>query len=154
MSDILKEFIIDNRKEYVASVLDCRTRLEQLAEEATELAQAALKCIRAEELSNNVTPISARQAAANLQEEFSDVLAVAELLGLANRQDPAKWERWAERLAGRSGETGQGETYARTTDIFAHKQRLFVCSHCGEEILDPKKYCTACGHYLAEVERK
>ena len=40
-------------KLYVLQHLDRRTLLEQLAEEAAELSQAALKAIRAEELSNN-----------------------------------------------------------------------------------------------------
>ena len=43
-------------KLYVLQHLDRRTLLEQLAEEAAELSQAALKAIRAEELSNNPTP--------------------------------------------------------------------------------------------------
>ncbi len=45
-------------KNYILSVLDTRTLLEQLAEEASELAQAALKFIRAAEYSNNPTPIT------------------------------------------------------------------------------------------------
>lgn len=85
-------------QEYVLSVLSERELLEQLAEEAAELAKAALKCIRAEKLSNNTTPISAGQARTNLQEEFSDVLAVAELLELVDCQNEKKWQRWAERL--------------------------------------------------------
>lgn len=46
-------------KLYVLQHLDRRTLLEQLAEEAAELSQAALKAIRAEELSNNPTPTNA-----------------------------------------------------------------------------------------------
>lgn len=85
-------------KEYILSVLSERELLEQLAEEAAELSQSALKLIRAEGLSNNTTPISAGQARTDLQEEFSDVLAVAELLELIDCQDAKKWQRWAERL--------------------------------------------------------
>lgn len=85
-------------QEYVLSVLSERELLEQLAEEAAELAKAALKCIRAEKLSNNTTPISAGQARTDLQEEFSDVLMVAELLELIDCQNDKKWQRWAERL--------------------------------------------------------
>lgn len=85
-------------QEYILSVLSERELLEQLAEEAAELSQAALKCIRAEGLSNNTTPISAGQARTNLQEEFSDVLAVAELLELVDCQNDKKLQRWAERL--------------------------------------------------------
>lgn len=144
---------MDN-KQYIMSVLDRRTLLEQLQEEAAELIKAASKVMRAEGLNNNVTPVGVGEANRNLQEEFSDLLAVGELLELIDCTNDKKMERWAERLAGRSGETGQGETYARATDIFAHAQRLYVCSNCGEEILDPKKYCTNCGHYFSEVERK
>lgn len=85
-------------QEYILSVLSERELLEQLAEEAAELAKAALKCIRAEGLSNNTTPITAGQARTDLQEEFSDVLTVAELLELIDCQNEKKWQRWAERL--------------------------------------------------------
>lgn len=85
-------------QEYILSVLTERELLEQLAEETAELAQAAMKCIRAEGLSNNVTPVTAGQARTNLQEEFSDVLVVAELLELVDCQNEKKWQRWAERL--------------------------------------------------------
>lgn len=85
-------------KEYILNNLDDRTLLEQLAEEAAELAKAALKCICAEGLSNNTTPVSAGQARTNLQEEFSDVLTVAELLELIDCQNEKKLQRWAKRL--------------------------------------------------------
>lgn len=85
-------------QEYILSVLSERELLEQLAEEAAELSQAALKCIRAEGLSNNTTPISAGQARTNLQEEFSDVLTVAELLELIDCRNDKKLQRWAERI--------------------------------------------------------
>ena len=85
-------------QEYILSVLSERELLEQLAEEAAELSQAALKLIRAEGLSNNTTPITAGQARTNLQEEFSDILMVAELLELIDCQNDKKWQRWAERL--------------------------------------------------------
>ena len=49
-------------KEYVLSVLSERELLKQLAEEAAELSQVALKSICAEGLSNNTTPISASSA--------------------------------------------------------------------------------------------
>lgn len=85
-------------QEYILSVLSERELLEQLTEEAAELSQAALKCIRAEGLSNNTTPISAGQARTNLQEEFSDVLTVAELLELIDCRNDKKLQRWAERI--------------------------------------------------------
>ena len=87
-------------KNYILSVLDARTLLEQLAEEASELAQAALKLIRAAEYSNNPTPITLQEAQVSLDEELHDVLAVASLLGLIDYDDDEnpKWKRWAERL--------------------------------------------------------
>ena len=85
-------------KEYVLNVLSERELLEQIAEEAAELSQAALKLIRAEGLSNNTTPVTAGQARTNLQEEFSDILMVAELLELIDCQNDKKWQRWAKRL--------------------------------------------------------
>ena len=87
-------------KNYILSVLDARTLLEQLAEEASELAQAALKLIRAAEYSNNPTPITLQEAQVGLDEELHDVLAVASLLGIIEYDDDEnpKWKRWAERL--------------------------------------------------------
>ena len=87
-------------KSYILSVLDERTLLEQLAEEASELAQAALKLIRAAEYSNNPTPITLQEAEVGLDEELHDVLAVASLLGIIDYDDDEnpKWKRWAERL--------------------------------------------------------
>lgn len=91
---------IANDKNYIRDVLSERTLLEQLAEEASELAQAALKLIRAAEYSNNPTPITLQEAEVNLDEELHDVLAVASLLGIIDYDDDEnpKWKRWAERL--------------------------------------------------------
>ena len=47
-----------------------QTRLIQLAEESAELAQAAIKMIRAQ---NGDTPVSIEEASANLMEEIADV---------------------------------------------------------------------------------
>ena len=94
--------------------LDRRTNLEGLAEEAAELAQAALKLIRAERLSENVTPVSKEDAAESLMEELVDVLMVASVLGI-NLDEllwrvsiSHKWKRWEDRL-----NRGKGE---KTTD--------------------------------------
>lgn len=103
-------------QEYILSVLSERELLEQLAEEAAELSQAALKCIRAEGLSNNTTPISAGQARTDLQEEFSDVLTVAELLELVDCQDAKKWQRWAERLGHKDVEHDEESELAKAAE--------------------------------------
>ena len=89
-------------KKEVTDKLDRRALLEQLAEESSELSQAALKCIRAEGLSNNVTDKTVEQAHANLFEEVGDVLIVLDCLGIkvnsTNMNKSSKWKRWAERL--------------------------------------------------------
>lgn len=118
-------------KEYILSVLTERELLEQLAEEAGELSQAALKCIRAEGLSNNPTPVSAGQARADLQEEFSDVLAVAELLELIDCQNEKKWRRWAERLGYKDVEHDEESELAKAVDaIKANCLKRRSCEGC------------------------
>lgn len=72
---------------------------EQLAEEAAELSQAALKCARIIRR-ENPTPVTQEEADRHLQEEFSDVMLCTEVLGL--KEDPEiterKAKRWVERL--------------------------------------------------------
>lgn len=79
----------------------------QLAEEASELAQAALKLKRAME-GTNPTPRSVEECMANMDEEIADVALLVELLGYDGAdhtlvqsciaQDKA--ERWLRRLEG------------------------------------------------------
>ena len=72
---------------------------EQLAEEAAELAQAALKYARV--LRNeNPTPISRKDAELFVIEEYTDVLNVAELLEIEPNQylQAHKMRRWIDRL--------------------------------------------------------
>ncbi len=92
-------------QDYVIKHLPIRDKLEQLAEEAAELAQAAIKLIRACG-NTNPTPISAVKAEEKLIEEVGDVLAC--LIALEYKVgDMAidnlhlhseKWIRWAERI--------------------------------------------------------
>lgn len=73
--------------------------LAQLAEEAAELSQAALKFRRA--LNGlNPTPRTCAEAALDLQEELSDVALCAKLLNLNPDEDimEAKCKRWINRL--------------------------------------------------------
>lgn len=77
----------------------------QLAEEAAELSQAALKLRRA--LTGiNPTPVTAEEARANLVEEIADILNVSELLLEIDDVDEIydivqrKRERWLKRLEG------------------------------------------------------
>lgn len=78
--------------------------LAQLAEEAAELAHAALKLRRCQ-IGLNPTPILPMQAEANLIEELADVQLVAEVLDRGSRVKnqidgiaESKLGRWAKRL--------------------------------------------------------
>lgn len=76
----------------------------QLAEEASELAQAALKlrrCITGK----NPTPVTPMQAEANLVEELADVQLVTEVLNRGKRIQKqidsiaeSKLDRWEQRI--------------------------------------------------------
>lgn len=124
-------------KEYILSVLTERELLEQLTEEAAEMQQAAMKLIRAEGLSNNPTPVTAGQARTNLQEEFSDVLAVAELLELIDCQNEEKWKRWAERLGYKDAEQDEEKSELvkaaeKIKAYCANRDGCTECTFCGE----------------------
>lgn len=94
----------EDYRDFILEKLDERTLLEQLAEEASELSQAALKLIRAKELSNNVTPRMEQEVTQNLVEEILDCNLVMSLLCRKDRKlvlsmpKINKHKRWAERL--------------------------------------------------------
>ena len=75
----------------------------QLAEEASELAQAALKMRRVLD-GRNPTPTPMSEAWANLQEEIADVLNCLQVLDISTSDQEyqatirQKRERWAGRL--------------------------------------------------------
>lgn len=91
-------------KNAIRETLTERDLLEQLAEEAAELSKAAIKMIRANGHTKNVTPTSQFDAYNNLEDEINDVLVAIEALGfnLHIRADFAtkshKWERWYRRI--------------------------------------------------------
>lgn len=91
----------DKRKpmEVIEIELTERALLEQLAEEAAELAQAALKLIRVRG-NGNPTPVTVVDAEAALIEELSDVALVAAALGISKDSVlmDQKAARWAERI--------------------------------------------------------
>lgn len=93
--------------EYVKNKLSKRELLEQLAEECMELGMAALKLIRAEGLSGNVTPVKANEATANFFEEVGDVLMCVYILTDVHELEfitcNIKWQRWAKRLGYKEG---------------------------------------------------
>lgn len=100
----------DNYKDYILDKLDERALLEQLAEEASELSQAALKLIRAKGLNNNVTPKTEYEAIQNIVEEmrnrsivitllcYKDKKLLAAIFNSEDVENSPKWKRWAERL--------------------------------------------------------
>lgn len=94
---------------YIREQLSKEELLCQLAEEAAELGQAALKLRRAID-GKNYTPVSVGEAIANLQEEIADVWVSLQALGLDrsilyehNAQEKIK--RWADRLKANAVET-------------------------------------------------
>ncbi len=90
---------------FIQNRLNERDKLEQLAEECSELGKASLKLIRAKGISGNPTPTSVAKAEADLKEEALDVLACLLVCGydlnaLCSEvvHDNVKWARWAERI--------------------------------------------------------
>ena len=78
---------------YIEEHLPLSERLAQLAEEAAELAQAALKYRRALD-GVNPTPVTIEQASDNLDEEVVDVLTC--LASITSPDDIAKfWVGWS-----------------------------------------------------------
>lgn len=73
--------------------------LEQLAEECTELAKAALKMARIIR-KENPTPVTEKEAIANIREEYTDVVQCAGELSLTvdEEQMARKHERWEKRV--------------------------------------------------------
>lgn len=105
----------EDYRDFILEKLDERALLGQLAEKASEVAQAALKLIRAKELSNNNTPVREQEGMLSLALEYMDLLMVYDMLlekdrkilkiAKANSIVPEKdmeyyfkWSRWAERL--------------------------------------------------------
>lgn len=91
--------------------------LAQLAEEAAELAQAALK-LRRVICPDNPTPIKLTEAVEALNEEIADVYLCVEVLASAGwgvdaltiaKTMDLKLNRWAERLEGANA-WGEGDT--------------------------------------------
>lgn len=73
--------------------------LEQLAEECTELAKAALKMARIIR-NENQTPVTEEESIANIREEYTDVVQCAGELSLTvdDEQMMRKHERWEKRV--------------------------------------------------------
>lgn len=97
---------MDNYIDFVRAELGEAEILSQLAEESSELAQAALKMRRVLD-GKNPTPITMENAEENLHEEIADVLTCISLLDCVtdeslekfNEIHERKMERWAKRIA-------------------------------------------------------
>lgn len=100
--------------DYLVDNISARSMLEQLAEEASELSQAALKCIRTFDDTDNPTTIGFLEAMNHIKEEFTDVHLVADLLGIDKQTDVylRKLYRWIGRLE--EHEKGKEEKQQRT----------------------------------------
>ena len=91
--------------QYIVDCLPTEELLAQLAEEASELAQAALK-LRGVEDGTNPARISKEDAIKNLLEEIADVNLSIHLLGFDNEKSEEvcqeimvqKTDRWADSL--------------------------------------------------------
>ena len=94
--------------EYIAENLSDEDILCQIAEEASELAQAALKLRRAL-TGTNPTPVGVSEAQNNLIEEYGDVLGAFLVLAIkydsvndintaVNANIDTKYQRWAQRI--------------------------------------------------------
>lgn len=90
--------------EYIRSRVPLAEQLAVFAEEAAEMAQAALK-YRRKLIEGNPTPVSVKTALAAFLEELGDVQACYEVIGIEPYQEAIakatakyKTERWANRL--------------------------------------------------------
>ena len=93
--------------DYISVHLTARDLLEQLAEEASELGQAAMKTCRTLEESNNPTDCDEADAWEHVDEEMVDVLNaycavcasfVDGLNAFLDCHSSPKWERWYQRV--------------------------------------------------------
>lgn len=97
---------IEDAAKYISSELGRAEILAQLAEEAAELAQAALK-YRRTLLRTNPTPVTREEALRNLREEIADVnlcIIMCDIPRYGEADDMLeKQERWARRIKEREG---------------------------------------------------
>ena len=86
--------------DFVAGKLDVYDLLAQLAEEASELSLAALKCSRALK-GTNPTPVGVSKAYYDIREEFSDVCNAMKVLNIDKNNDIChdKMQRWFNRVS-------------------------------------------------------
>lgn len=100
--------MFDNMKseiEYISENLSIAARYEQLAEEASELSQAALKMARIER-DENPTSTNYCDALSNLYEEYADVLVASSSICIPHKVvdmiGQSKIKRWKSRIENRN----------------------------------------------------
>jgi NTP pyrophosphatase (non-canonical NTP hydrolase) len=106
---------------YISSRMTEEAALRQIAEEAAELAQAALKYLRTRK-QDSPTPTTPAEALTNLLEEIGDVQVSlnvwlegydkSAVLAIVNSFEKGKKERWAVRLREAENKTKEGEENA------------------------------------------
>lgn len=136
--------------EYIKENLPTPELLAQLAEEATELAQAALKLRRVYD-STNPTPTTLVNALANLHEEIADVQLVLEVLELddprhqEHRADIKKEKaaRWTDRLQKNTRKQAKRHDPARVVELEAELAAAL-------EYIKVQKDCETCKHKHGE----
>ena len=102
---------MNDNLQYVREHLSCADQIAQLAEEATELAHAALKLERVVR-GTNPTPVTQIEAMVKLCEETADVLNALEVLNIwpgtesINGIRAEKMERWVQRLKEKEAQHG------------------------------------------------
>lgn len=100
MDNGVRQHDLQGNMNYIRNHTNMLDALVALAEEASELNQAALKLARAEKLVKHPTPVSGTEALDNLIEEYTDVVLCAKTLNLHVNGSLLceKAERWAQRL--------------------------------------------------------
>lgn len=98
-SELVGEMNLNKYIDRLSLAVKESTGLTILAEEAAELAQAALKFARVDDISNP-TDVSEREAFENLVEEISDVMLCMKVLKLEESPWTMEYKakRWCERL--------------------------------------------------------
>lgn len=98
-----------NMEKQINEKLSKAAVMEQMAEEAAELAKAALKYARILR-GENPTPVTEQEAIANLREEYADVQVCAAVIGanygmihpeIIDALRLGKMRRWLDRLEGK-----------------------------------------------------
>ena len=89
----------DRNIEIIRDNITLSSAYEQLAEEAVELAHAALKCARVIR-QENPTPVKYTDALAAVNEEWTDVVTVCKVLNLRSdrKMMEEKLDRWCGRM--------------------------------------------------------